>query len=41
MPETCRVVITINLEVSASLGFIHKDLVISTVIHKFDFTSKW
>ena len=27
LPETCRVVIPINLEFSASVGFIHKELV--------------
>jgi hypothetical protein len=27
MPETCRVVIPIKLEVSASVGFIHKESV--------------
>jgi hypothetical protein len=27
LPETCRVVITIKLEFSASVGFIHKDSV--------------
>ena len=32
LPETCRVVITIKLESSASVGFIHKDILLHFVL---------
>ena len=32
LPETCRVVIPINVEFSASVGFIHKELVTMRVL---------